>query len=1177
MRVYQIILVLLFSCSLGLSQDLDQNLLLHYSFDGNAIDESGNSYDGIESNVTYVEDRNGVPNSACHFNGFSSFIDFPNVSNLKPELPVSFAFWIRYDSDDFEDRALFNTSFEEDVNSGVHFTSQSSTGKYAVGYGDGSNGYSSDSRRSYVSDSQIETGVWHHVAIVVNGPTNMEIYIDCDDFGGTHSGTGSGLQYSVDPGTIGRHDQNTQGVLAYYFNGVVDEFRYWDRALTEDDILLLCSDLTLDIVNLSNPLCTGNNNGSIEVIAEGGVEPYEYSIDGNTPQSSGVFTGLSSGVYEITATDDNGNAQTIEVELFDPALLQLQLVSSSNPNCSDSSDGSISVTASGGTSNGTYSFSIDNGPIQSFGTFNNLPSGSYTISVTDDNDCVSSLDITLTTPLDMVIRTASTPESCETSQDGTITIDVLEGTPDYTYSLDGFTFQDDNIFDGLAAGSYLITVMDSNGCTAEVTVTVDSEVPFSFFVTNIMSASCIGSDDGSVTVLASGTNGVAVYSIDGIDYSTNNIFEGLSPGSYIVFASDDTGCVQTVEIEILEGETFTVELETVNVSCNGLEDGSIEVIINDDNNYTYSLDGINYQSISLFENLVADTYTVTVVNELGCESQVEANITEPVELLVETVTISNPTCNGSNDAMITFSASGGTPNYLYTLNGVTQTESTFIGLGAGDFELVVVDDNGCLFTDEITIEAPEELVITITNIEQASCNGGADGSVTVTTNSQNTITYTLDNSSNTTGEFTGLQGGVYEIFASDEMGCESQISFSIDEESSISIVDVESSSTSCQDSQDGIIVVNAIGGEGELVYSLNDGPFQSSNTFENLDAGFYTIAVSDESNCTIMSSIDLESTEELSIFFEDIVNVDCNDLANGSFSVLALGGTPPYTTIVDGIQSGSTVTDLNIGFYAIEVTDANGCAQDTVIEIVGEGEIIYDSLIVNNISCYNESDGSIMVSTTGSDLTFTLGELSNTTGIFTDLMAGDYTLDMSHTNGCTSQVTFSITEPDPLEIVIAESNISTDSDGYIEVDAFGGVGPYRFSDDGVSYEGDSIFTDLMENTHTIWVLDSNDCLDSVSVTLTDIAKKFIDLTQLDIFPIPAQDHITLSLEINRSQEIQLEFFTMQGESIYHHGLVQLVEGSNTIVVNTNDIPSGIYLLKLSSAISSYSEKVIIVD
>jgi len=409
------------------------------------------------------------------------------------------------------------------------------------------------------------------------------------------------------------------------------------------------------------------------------------------------------------------------------------------------------------------------------------------------------------------------------------------------------------------------------------------------------------------------------------------------------------------------------------------------------------------------------------------------------------------------------------------------------------------------------------------------------------------------------------------------MGCESQISFSVDEESSISIVDVESSSTSCQDSQDGIIVVNAIGGEGELVYSLNDGPFQSSNTFENLDAGFYTIAVSDESNCTIMSSIDLESAEELSIFFEDIVNVDCSDLANGSFSVLALGGTPPYTTIVDGIQSGSTVTDLNIGFYAIEVTDANGCAQDTVIEIVGEGEIIYDSLIVNNISCHNESDGSIMVSTTGSDLTFTLGELSNATGIFTDLMAGDYTLDMSHTNGCTSQVSFSITEPDPLEIVIVESNISTESDGYIEVDAFGGVGPYRFSDDGVSFEGDSIFTDLMENTHTIWVLDSNDCLDSVSVTLTDIAKEFIDLTQLDIFPIPARDHITLSLEINRSQEIRLEFFTMQGESIYHHGLVQLVEGSNTIVVNTNDIPSGIYLLKLSSATSSYSEKVIIVD
>ena len=217
MNAYLVIIGLLLFGQHFYAQDLEQNLLIYYPFDGNTIDASANSYDGIESSITYVEDRNGNPNSACYFNGFSSFVDFPNVSALKPNLPVSFAFWIKYDSDDFEDRALFNTSLEEDVNTGVYFTTQSSTGKYAVGYGDGSDGYNSNSRRTYVSDSQIETGVWHHVAIVVNSATNMEIYIDCDEFGGSYSGSGGSLEYSIDPGSLGRHDQNEQGCFGILF------------------------------------------------------------------------------------------------------------------------------------------------------------------------------------------------------------------------------------------------------------------------------------------------------------------------------------------------------------------------------------------------------------------------------------------------------------------------------------------------------------------------------------------------------------------------------------------------------------------------------------------------------------------------------------------------------------------------------------------------------------------------------------------------------------------------------------------------------------------------------------------------------------------------------------------------------------------------------------------------
>ncbi len=152
-----LIILLLFVTLQTFSQNINDGLLIHYTFDGNTKDYSGNGFDGISYGVTFTEDRFGTPNSACYFDGINNYINLPNISQLKPNLPVSFSFWIKYDGISNEDRVVFNTSFEEDISSGVVFTSQNSSGKYAVGYGDGSDYYSSATRRSYVSNSIIDT------------------------------------------------------------------------------------------------------------------------------------------------------------------------------------------------------------------------------------------------------------------------------------------------------------------------------------------------------------------------------------------------------------------------------------------------------------------------------------------------------------------------------------------------------------------------------------------------------------------------------------------------------------------------------------------------------------------------------------------------------------------------------------------------------------------------------------------------------------------------------------------------------------------------------------------------------------------------------------------------------------------------------------------------------------
>lgn len=225
-----------------MSQDLTDNLLLHYPFDGNTGDASGNGYDATPFGVTLAPDRFGNPNSAYYFDGVDDYINFPNLSQLKPVLPVSFAFWIKYDSSDYDHQVVFNTSFEENHATSVVFNAQNGTGKYVINFADGQYFYGSSSRRSYVSNRTISTTEWHHVAIIVNSATNMQIYVDCKEYGGVYSGEGGDLAYSLFPGCLGRHDRSMSEPVGY-FQGYIDEFRYWDRALQAADLIELCGEL----------------------------------------------------------------------------------------------------------------------------------------------------------------------------------------------------------------------------------------------------------------------------------------------------------------------------------------------------------------------------------------------------------------------------------------------------------------------------------------------------------------------------------------------------------------------------------------------------------------------------------------------------------------------------------------------------------------------------------------------------------------------------------------------------------------------------------------------------------------------------------------------------------------------------------------------------------------------
>ena len=225
-------------------QNISDGLLLDYPFDGDATDFSGNDYDGLIFGASFGIDRFGNEDSAAYFDGVDDYINFPNILELKPNLPISFSFWIKYDDMTYENSTVFNTSFEENINSGVYMNIQSSTGKYQISYGDGSNYYTSASRRTHTNNAIIQPNEWHHIVVLVNSALSMKIFVDCNNDFGSYSGTGGELQYSNLPGVIGRHDRSLTN-SADYFKGAVDDFKYWSRTLTVSEINSLCNNLSI--------------------------------------------------------------------------------------------------------------------------------------------------------------------------------------------------------------------------------------------------------------------------------------------------------------------------------------------------------------------------------------------------------------------------------------------------------------------------------------------------------------------------------------------------------------------------------------------------------------------------------------------------------------------------------------------------------------------------------------------------------------------------------------------------------------------------------------------------------------------------------------------------------------------------------------------------------------------
>lgn len=236
------LLILVLAINSGLNaQNLNDNLLVYYPLDGDVTDQSANGFDGINFGATPSEDRNGIQNGSMLFEN-DAYIDFPNQSALQPDFPFSFSFWFmptEYNED--QNYSLVSTDMTLDKYYGAFITINRYTDQLLVGFGDGIGFTSVEYRFGKVSGEPILLNKWYHLAVVFKSPFDIIVYLDGFKIPLCQSGTGNpDMQYNNVTGSLGRNDHSSIfGNNLSFFTGKMDEFRYWNRSLTDEDVELL--------------------------------------------------------------------------------------------------------------------------------------------------------------------------------------------------------------------------------------------------------------------------------------------------------------------------------------------------------------------------------------------------------------------------------------------------------------------------------------------------------------------------------------------------------------------------------------------------------------------------------------------------------------------------------------------------------------------------------------------------------------------------------------------------------------------------------------------------------------------------------------------------------------------------------------------------------------------------
>ena len=800
----------------------------------------------------------------------------------------------------------------------------------------------------------------------------------------------------------------------------------------------------------------------------------------STGATTDTITVTSTGTYTVTVTNCAGNStNSITINLPGAPVAS---ISGNSIFCT----GDSTLLTAGAVTGATYSWSTG-ATTQSIYV---SATGTYTVTVTNCGGTDNTSITVSTEPVPSPIITPSGPTAiCEGS--GSITL-LASGGNTYLWS-NGSTVPFITLSSVSESGSYTVTAYNLCGdstVSSSITVAINSAPPPP--VISATPITCNGASDGTLASNAASGNQWYMDSLTLVG-ETGQTYIGAGPGNYYTIVTDSNGCPSppSSSIALSDPPVLLVSTSSVAPSC-GASDGSATVVATGGNSpYSYLWDDTNNQTTVTATGLASATYNVTVTDASNCVVTTSVAVLNSTIISLST-TIVDPTC-GNSDGAASVTASGGATPYSYQWDDVSsQTSSIAINLPAGTYTVTVTDANGCTSDTTVNLSNPGAPTVTFTSTD-VSCNGGNDG-VAIANPSGGISPYSYQWSTGDSVQIVSLlTSGTYIVTVTDANNCAATASVIISEPAA-PVLTTTTVDPTCGNN-DGQASISVTGTNSPYTYQWDDASAQTSSIAVNLAAGTYTVSVTDASNCTFTTTVNLANigAPTVSLTTNDVT---CNNGSDGVAVATSSGGTSPYTYSWSGGQTAQIISGLTAGNYSVTVADVNSCTATAAFTI---NEPVGASLSVSstNPSCGN-SDGTAIVTVSGTNSPYTyLWNNGETAANATGLAAGTYSVTVTDASNCAVDTSVSLTDAGAGILAVTSINISCfgAGDGVASVTVSGGTSPYTYqwSSGGTS----AIESGLMVGTYFVTVTDSAGCVSTGSATITEPSGIAITMTTAD--------------------------------------------------------------------------------